>query len=362
MSEKQHRRKRKELIQKVTAELDASVKQFNKMSKVERPHLVPKGYLKLFSQEDNLVFAYDCESGEPLSESPIPVSKLAIVKKFYSMPDLSMNITQKREFIRDIYTKSYKPFGTQKDAENLSSRLVNGLTDETIIKFMDGSLTDLHLQKEYETPGIAAIHSVLSKLDPIINDPDSLENRGRAALITSEERYSISEFISVQMMRTLLSREKFKDLIEKWVKDTGRDKLVRGHEKLREYKAAHTILAQLSMIGNKDNVSKESEKLYNMEWRVLINCTDIPLIVSDHPSLKFNEREGERIRHYFPLSSNVGLLFWEELPTNKYDHIDLIRQSEVREIRYLNKEIYTHSPKMIYSSEFIDKDNINKYI
>ncbi|MHA1935105.1 MAG: DUF4238 domain-containing protein [Candidatus Thorarchaeota archaeon] len=213
--------------------------QNKKLSTVRIQHYVPQFYLKQFSQRKRNSYYLKCFDKSELKSFTVNTTKIACESYFFDPPGSNQPVERWLTRLERRFAKSY-------------DRLIE--------------------------------HQELKKL-------------------SSSDRVAISNFLSVQWVRTREYREVIRDFITQ-LKNRLEEKNVIGQ--LRddmEIWSQDDFIASLQIEGMKENVRKITPIIRRMKWILLENNTNMPYWTSDHPFTRYNP-----VEPLHPYMGNLGLL------------------------------------------------------
>ncbi len=202
---------------------------------------------------------------------------------------------------------------------------------------------------------------------------DRLIEHQKLKRLSASDRVGISNFLSVQWVRTREYREHIRDFVtqlksrleEKNVTDQIRDDL--------EIWSQDDFIISLQIEGMRENVRKIAPIIRRMKWILLVNNTNMPFWTSDHPFTRYNPVDpphsymgnlgllSRGIQILFPLTPKLSLTLCDPLA---YGHNPNEMEAEFGNVVFGNELQVDWSTRYLFSvtDDFsLAKRRIEKY-
>ncbi len=178
--------------------------------------------------------------------------------------------------------------------------------------------------------------------------------------LSASDRVAISNFVSVQWLRTLEHREFIRDLITQ-VKHHLEEKNVTGqlrHELEMMSQDGHVVSFQIEDM--RTNVSQVVRIIQKMKWILAVNNTKLPFWTSDNPITRYNPVAPSHpfkgnlgllnvgIQVHFPLTPRLSLLLCDPIA---YCHFSDTVNVELENVVFHNELQVDWSTRFLFSSD-----------
>ncbi len=298
-----------------------------------------------------------------------------------------MTNKSKQHYVPQFYLKNFALRKTKRGKKQFSLHCF----DKDLSKYYITNIKNIAQEKEFYDFGDLSLEKSLSAMESIHSSSirKIIENPSDKILINLEFRHHLSEFLSLQLMRTKETRESINEMLFKLSKDlyelNGKN-MDSNLEKDMDTMIAKSLLKPFHLDLISGTIEKFSSAFTLKKWCLLENKTKIPFWTSDNPLVQYNTKTKHVSRGiivpyskiFFPISSNLCLCFLdpenfssfkiEEKFTNIEDIMYNIKTPEycviddVNDIKFLNILQAKGSTRHIFSKSPENFSTIDKLI
>jgi len=316
------------------------------MSKTIKQHFVPQFYLKNWAT-NNVLWTYDKRSTKSQNKR---TDKIMYRKFFYDYPKISEE--NKKAFLDSIESEDERKFAESLVNEQFFEKYFGEVENLTAKRFKK---LERSIHSEYVR--------ILQK-----HNPFQLCN---SEFIDQKMKYDISNFLSLQYIRTEYMRNTFASMMTKiYQKTTDMYVANSNDETLKALKPKVELKDEAIKVQHLSSMLKmfgEFEKyFFNYHWGVFINTTNINFLTSDVPLSMTAPKESihpfggvgfatPKVEIYYPLTPKIMLFFLEPFSMSKENSIELDIVQNKTTIFFMTEEYVKRMNDMIY-------DYANQYV